>query len=94
MDSNVKLTKIKGPCEDKELQQEYRTIVGSLMHFAIVSRPDIAFPAVELSRLQSHPIALYLKCAKQVVKYLKSTMDKSLVYNCGPKLFSSLVSAS
>jgi hypothetical protein len=94
MDSNVKLFKIKGPCEDKELQQEYRTIVGSLMHFAIVSRPDIAFPAVELSRLQSHPIALYLKCAKQVVKYLKSTMDKSLVYDCGPKLFSSLVSAA
>ena len=93
MDSNIKLVKEKGPCTRLEIQAEYRKIVGSLMHFAIVSRPDIAYPAVELSRHQSNPDKHKLSCAKQVIRFLKATADRCLSYDCGSKLFDSFVSA-
>ena len=51
MDSKTKLTRKKGPADDPKLQTEFRQIVGSLMHFAIVSRYCVVrCCAISLSR--------------------------------------------
>ena len=96
LDANCKQHLIKRPgvCENLELQTEFRKIVGSLMHYAVVSRPDLAYAAISLARLQANPSEVHLKYAKQAMKYLKSTSEIGLCYFCDDRLSGSLVAAS
>ena len=82
MDMNAKFFKCKGECTDKELQSTYRSIVGSLMHFSTVCRPDIAFATICLSRQQNNPTPEHLQYALQVVRYLRGTSELGLLYHC------------
>ena len=82
MDMNAKFFKCKGESKDKELQSKFRSIVGSLMHFATVCRPDIAFATICLSRQQNNPTPEHLVYALQVVRYLRGTSELGLLYQC------------
>ena len=54
LDANCKQHLIKRPgvCENLELQTEFRKIVGSLMHYAVVSRPELAYAAISQIHLK------------------------------------------
>ena len=64
-------------CDDVK---EYQSIVGSLMYIAGCTRPDIQFTANQLGKYMSKPMDKHLKVAKRVVRYLKQTIESTLVY--------------
>lgn len=58
----------------------YRELIGSLMYLATISRPDIAYSTGFLSRYMNYPTPTLWKAAKRVLRYLKQTKEKGLVY--------------
>jgi hypothetical protein len=57
----------------------YQSIVGSLQHASVCTRPDITFTTCKLSRYLKDPTESHLKAAVKAVKYLKSTQNAKLV---------------
>lgn len=70
---------------EEEINVPYRELVGSLMYLAIVSRPDITFAICLLSRYLDKPTAQLWTAAKRVLRYLKQTADKGLIYTQSTK---------
>ena len=58
----------------------YLSIIGSCLHLAQVSRPDIAFAVGLLSRHAATPGLVHLRAALNLVKYLYSTRDLYIQY--------------
>lgn len=58
----------------------YRELIGSLLYLATSTRPDICFAVSFLSRFLDAPTLSLWKAAKRVLRYLKETKSKSLVY--------------
>ena len=58
----------------------YRSMVGCLLHAAIVSRPDISFAVGVMSRFNSAPTNAHLTGVKRIYRYLKKTLSLGLVY--------------
>ena len=58
----------------------YASVVGSLMHALVCTRPDIAFVVGMLGRYQSNPEMKYWKAAKKIMRYFKGTKDYMLTY--------------
>jgi hypothetical protein len=56
----------------------YQSIVGSLQHASVCTRPDITFTTCKLSRYLKDPTETHLKAAISVVKYLKTTKNAKL----------------
>jgi hypothetical protein len=65
---------------NKELQSQYRSIVGSLMFAAIYWRPDIMFAVSHLSRFLHIPGDKHMKVAVHILKYLKKTTKYGLIF--------------
>ncbi|XP_045482187.1 secreted RxLR effector protein 161-like [Harmonia axyridis] len=63
----------------------YRKLVGSLMYLACTSRPDIMYSVSYLSRYLDKPNKELVTAGKRILRYLKSTADKGLVYKKGPE---------
>lgn len=63
---------------DKTIQ--YREAVGSLMHLAIVSRPDIMFGVSLVSRYLNCYDHTHWNVVKKIMKYLKETKNYGLQY--------------
>lgn len=61
----------------------YPSIVGSVMHLANCTRPDIAQPVSRLSRFLKKPTTLHWAAAIHLLKYLAGTADVGLKY--GPQ---------
>ncbi|CDF38077.1 unnamed protein product [Chondrus crispus] len=59
----------------------YRQLVGSLLHLANTTRPDIAFAAGLLSRHLESPELCHWNAAKHVLRYLKGTATLGIQYN-------------
>ena len=76
-DTNVRLEKDMGSEPFSEIL--YRSLIGSLM-YATITRPDIAVIASQLSRYLSCPQKAHWKAAVKVLRYLKTTKAKSLLY--------------
>lgn len=57
---------------------QYASLVGSLLYVAVNTRPDIAAPVAILGRSVSAPSQADWTEAKRVLRYLKSTMDHKL----------------
>jgi len=66
--------------KSKQLETEYRSIVGRLNHIAQATRPDIAFSVAQLSKYLNNPTISHLFAAKRVIKYLFSTRHWCIVY--------------
>ena len=58
----------------------YRKIVGSLIYIMIATRPDLSYVVNKLSQSMSKPTKAHLGIAKQVLKYIKGTLDYSLTF--------------
>jgi hypothetical protein len=58
----------------------YLSIIGSCLHLAQVSRPDIAFAVGLLSRHAATPGLVHLRASLNLVKYLYSTRDLYIQY--------------
>jgi hypothetical protein len=58
----------------------YRQIIGSLMYLTN-TKPDICFAVNTLSQFLVEPRHVHLVAAKQVMRYLKGTIDCSLSYD-------------
>jgi hypothetical protein len=84
--SSVKLSKKLCPTDDDERSKmkgkPYRQIVGALL-YVLLTRPDCAVAINELARFTNDPGAAMWTAAKRVLKYLKGTMDRVLVFKHG-----------
>lgn len=58
----------------------YRELVGSLLYLATISRPDIAFATCYLSRYLDRPTQELWTAGKRILRYLKQTKEKGLIY--------------
>ena len=58
----------------------YRQIVGSLIYIMGATRPDISFAVTKLSQHMSAPTVAHLNMAKHVLRYLKGSPDKGLIF--------------
>lgn len=58
----------------------YREIVGSLVYIMTSTRPDLCYSVTKLSQYLSAPTVVHLNTAKHVLRYLKGTADKGLVF--------------
>ena len=73
--------KEKGEEDLLENNNEYRSIIGSLLYLATISRPDISAAVSILSRRVSNPRARDLNEALKVIKYLKHTQNYQLNFS-------------
>src|SRR5579859_6307088 len=62
-------------------QQEYQSMVGSLMYAMLATRPDLAQTIQQISQFSQKPTKTHEKAAKQALRYLKGTLDKGITYN-------------
>lgn len=76
-DPHVKLTT---PEKDAERKYPYREVVGSLIHAASVSRPDILFAVSQVSRFLHCYGEPHWNAVKRILKYLRDTKDYGLCY--------------
>jgi hypothetical protein len=58
----------------------YREALGSLMYAMVGTRPDLAFAVGLASRYLSQPRQSHWKAVKQILAYVKGTLDVGLVY--------------
>ena len=58
----------------------YRQLVGSLLHIANTTRPDIMFATTILSRFLDSPGPPHWEAAKQVLRYLGTTRNLGIVF--------------
>ena len=65
-------------------QHEYASIIGSLRYAADCTRPDIAYVVNILSRFTSKPSYDHWNAITHVMKYLKGTINYSLLYKNYP----------
>lgn len=85
IDLNQKLTADMCPTNDvdKMMMRDvpYMQAVGCLLFAAQISRPDICFAVNMLSRFSGNPGKAHWNAVKRVMRYLKGTINKGLVYN-------------
>lgn len=74
----------EGTKEAKALADEmkfgYRAILGELVYAYVVARPDIGFAVGLLSRFSNAPHREHYNGLRHVMKYLRATRDKGIVY--------------
>jgi hypothetical protein len=70
--------------ERRELAQhpynKYCAIVGKCMYLSTCTRPDISFAVRELARYMSNYGMKHYKAAKHLLRYLKGTMSRGIIY--------------
>jgi hypothetical protein len=67
------------PLNERE-HEEYRSIVGSLLYAANVTRVDIAYVVGQLSRYVSQPCKHHMRVAEHVLRYLRGTAQKCMIF--------------
>jgi len=65
----------------------YRKAVGSLMYLMVWTRPDLAFAIGKLSRFVSCYGEEHWAAIKRVLRYVKGSMDKGLVFDKNSSCF-------
>ena len=70
---------------EKSDQREYRdfpyqSIVGSLMHAAVMTRPDITHAVQQVTQFMSDPQSAHCLAVKRILRYLCSTANLQLTY--------------
>jgi hypothetical protein len=76
MATGLNIREAGDPIKDKT---PYGSLVGALMYLAVLIRPDIAYAVGQLSWYMSCPTEEHWTIAKNVLRYLKQTMDIGLV---------------
>ena len=65
--------------EDKNLREQYQSLIGSLLWPSIITRLDISFAVTMLSRFLGNPTQEHLSAAKRVLRYLKGSQNTGLL---------------
>ncbi|CAH9089473.1 unnamed protein product [Cuscuta europaea] len=78
MDTKLKLSKHNGTVLNDP--KTYRTLIGRLLYLT-VTRPDIAYSVQTLSQFLSSPTNIHMAAAHRVLRYLKSSPGKGLIYS-------------
>ena len=60
--------------------KHYHEIIGSLLYIIIATRPDICYTVTRLSQDLAKPSSFHLTKAKHILRYLKSTINQSLLF--------------
>lgn len=85
VDVNQKLSLDMCPKTDKEKEEmknvPYMEAVGCLLYAAQNTRPDICYIVNMLSRFNNNPGKAHWSAVKRVMRYLKGTINKGLVYD-------------
>ncbi|GKD14744.1 zinc finger, CCHC-type containing protein, partial [Tanacetum coccineum] len=84
MDTSEKLMPNNGEAVS---QLEYSRVIGCMMYAMTCTRPDIAFVVGNLSSYTSNPSNRHWQAIQWVSKYLKKTIDYSLIYTGYPSVF-------
>lgn len=79
METGLKLQK----AEKKDCRFDYRNLIGCLMYLSVCSRPDISYAVSYLSQFNECFSEEHWKAAKRVMRYLKGTIEKTLVFEKG-----------
>lgn len=66
--------------QDAVDSKPYAEILGSLMYCATATRPDISYAVSVLSKFTSEPRPEHWKALKRVLRYIKGTYDRGLMY--------------
>ncbi|KAL2251475.1 UNVERIFIED_CONTAM: Retrovirus-related Pol polyprotein from transposon TNT 1-94 [Sesamum indicum] len=61
----------------------YASAIGSLMYATICTRPDIAHAVGVVSRFMSNPGVMHWEAVKWILRYLRGTKDRALVFGKG-----------
>jgi len=61
---------------------EYRRVIGSL-RYLLHTRPDLAYSVGIASRFMEKPTMMHMNAIKQILRYLKGTVELGLVYTQG-----------
>jgi len=75
-------------------EPEYSKIIGSVMYAMGCIRPDITFSVRILSRFTSNPIKPHWDVVQRLMRYLKRTLNLSLLYTGYPAVIEGFSSAS
>lgn len=78
MDPKEQLTKDEGGKQVDATQ--YMSLVGGL-RYLVHTRPDIAFAVGIVSRFMEHPTILHMNAIKQILRYIRGTLEVGLVYS-------------
>jgi hypothetical protein len=79
-DITVPPDKIQAKPLSKEEHETYRSIVGSLLYAANITRVDIAYIVGLLARYCAAPMNYHLMAAKRVLRYLRGTTNYQLIF--------------
>ena len=79
MSAGLKLSALDGEPLDTSVHF-YTTLVGSLLHFTVTTRPDIAFSVGVLSRFMAKPTMEHWQAAKGVLRYLDSNTAYGITF--------------
>ena len=60
---------------------QYQSVVGSLLHAARATLPDIAHAVGITSKFNAAPTQAHLTAVKRIFRYLKGTIDIKLQYS-------------
>ena len=75
--SSNKSTVDDSPKTDGKL---YREMVGSLIYFMTITRPDLCYTVTKLSQHMANPTESDMVSVKHVFRYLRGTSDQTLVF--------------
>ncbi|KDR67838.1 hypothetical protein GALMADRAFT_146848 [Galerina marginata CBS 339.88] len=88
MNASSRLAKADSPFTPKERAEmrkiPYQEAVGSLMHIAVNTRPDIAFAVQQVAQFMSNPGQPHWKAVKRIIAYFKTTRDLTLTLGGRP----------
>ena len=70
-----------------ETKTHYQQMIGTLIYAAMGTRPDITFTATRLSWYHNNPTEEHIKCAKNILRYIKGTKELKIKYNGQFKIF-------
>ena len=86
----VKLSETQCPttAEDREKMEviPYASTIGSIMYAMLCTRPDVCLAISLAGRYQSNPGVDHWTTVKNILKYLKRTMDMFLIYGVDKEL--------
>ncbi|CAA0814313.1 Uncharacterized mitochondrial protein AtMg00810 [Striga hermonthica] len=82
--SQFKLSNKDSPQDNSEKEKmrvtPYASAIGSLMYAMVCTRPDIAHAVGVVSRFMSNPGVMHWEAVKWILRYLRGTKDRALVF--------------
>ena len=67
--------------ESFENATQYHAAIGSLMYASVTTRPDICFATNLLAQFNSAPAQRHWNGVKQILRYLKGSIDTGILYD-------------